>query len=258
MAVVAGVDGCRNGWVVARWSYDDDVDAGQTEARGTLQLTVVPNVSALLALVPAPATIAIDMPIGLPKVAGPGGRAACVAARKVLGARQSSVFTVPARAAVACTEYREACAVALEHSQPPRAVSKQCFYLFDKIRELDTVMTPALQERVFEVHPEVAFWAMNGGEAVSVAKKVKSRVNPDGMVARRALLAQNAFPIAQADGVETLQEGKGPSAIRAYRDDIIDACACAWSARRLAQGRALSFPDDPPLDERGLRMEIRA
>ena len=41
-------------------------------------------------------------------------------------------------------------------------------------------------------------------------------------------------------------------------DDLIDACACAWSARRIAEGRAVSFPADPPRDARGLRMAITA
>ena len=34
-------------------------------------------------------------------------------------------------------------------SEPPRKVSKQCFNLFPKMREVDEQMTPALQERVF-------------------------------------------------------------------------------------------------------------
>jgi predicted RNase H-like nuclease len=41
-------------------------------------------------------------------------------------------------------------------------------------------------------------------------------------------------------------------------DDLLDACACAWSARRIAEGRAVRFPADPPQDARGLRMAIHA
>ena len=45
----------------------------------------------------------------------------------------------------------------------------------------------------------------------------------------------------------------------AGEDDFLDACACAWTARRVLTGEAVRFPDgDPPTDPRGLRMEIRA
>jgi len=41
-------------------------------------------------------------------------------------------------------------------------------------------------------------------------------------------------------------------------DDLIDACACAWSARRIRDGSNLRLSANPPLDGRGLRMEINA
>ncbi|MEL6871540.1 MAG: DUF429 domain-containing protein, partial [Pseudomonadota bacterium] len=96
----------------------------------------------VLALPEQPAAIAIDIPIGLPDQTGIGGRDADIAARRVLGARQSSVFAVPSRAAVACADYGDACARAFETSDPPRKVSKQAFNIFPKIREVDALMTP--------------------------------------------------------------------------------------------------------------------
>ena len=39
-------------------------------------------------------------------------------------------------------------------------------------------------------------------------------------------------------------------------DDIIDALALCWSAARLALGRHGTLPTDPPLDARGLAMEM--
>ena len=45
----------------------------------------------------------------------------------------------------------------------------------------------------------------------------------------------------------------------AGEDDFLDACACAWTARRVLHGKAVRFPEtDPPIDPRGLRMEIWA
>ena len=80
------------------------------------------------------------MPIGLPPRAGPGGRGPENAVRPLLGQRQSSVFSVPSRGAIAATDYRQACRVALATSDPPRKVSKQLFMIAPKIREVDAVL----------------------------------------------------------------------------------------------------------------------
>ena len=42
--------------------------------------------------------------------------------------------------------------------------------------------------RVFEVHPELAFWRLNGGRALTEPKKVKSRPYEPGLALRRRLL----------------------------------------------------------------------
>ena len=77
------------------------------------------------------------MPIGLPERTGYGGREAENCVRPLLGARQSSVFSVPSRAAVYAQDYAQACAVALSTSDPPRKISKQLFNIAPKIREVD-------------------------------------------------------------------------------------------------------------------------
>lgn len=237
--LIAGIDGCRAGWMVVTW--DDDTERAQAR--------ILPDFAQVLTL--DVAVIAIDMPIGLPERAAPGGRLACVEARARLGARQSSVFSVPCRAAVMCEDYRRACDINLENSDPPRMVAKQCFNLFAKMREIDRLLTPQMQDRVFEVHPELAFWAMNDQQPLSLPKKVKSRPDGDGMALRRRLLARSGFPI------ETLQRGVWKSS-QAGEDDVLDACAVAWSACRLRDGRHIRLPPDPPRDGRGLRMEINA
>ena len=221
--------------------------AGDAPAR----LRVSAKFDAILAWPEAPIRIAVDMPIGLASRAGPGGRLCDVEARKRLGARKPSVFTVPARAAVMESDYRAACARALAHSDPPRSISKQCFNLFPKIRELDRLMNPGLQARVFECHPELAFWALNGGQPLDAPKKVKSRPYPPGLALRRRLLAAGGMP-AELLG-DDLSLPRGVAA-----DDLLDAVACTWSALRLHRGEAIRLPDIPPVDGRGLRMEIVA
>lgn len=239
---VAGVDGCPAGWVVVLRDC-----AGREAPRITLRWTF----AEVLSLPERPEAIAVDIPIGLPDRSGIGGRAPDVAARAVLGGRQSAVFAVPARAAVMTPDYVQACEVALAHSEPPRKVSKQTFNLFPKIREVDALMTPELQSRVFECHPEAAFWAMAGERALALPKNVKSRPNPPGLELRRGLLEAAEFPRSFLEAVHF------PRAV-AGADDVLDACACAVTASRIVAGVARRFPEAPPVDARGLRQEIWA
>jgi len=233
MTGVIGVDGCRGGWIAVRWAETVTHHLCRSFA----------EVMAMEAHV-----IAVDMPIGFPQGSG---RLAEREARSLLGERQSSVFAVPSRAAVMCADYAQACSANLASSDPPKKVSKQIFHIFPKMREVDRLMTPELQARVFEVHPELAFWAMNGSKPLPLPKKLKGRPHEPGLALRRALLVAAEFPLA------ALPEARYRAA-DAGADDLLDACACAWSARRIADGHATRFPSSPPLDARGLRMEINA
>jgi predicted RNase H-like nuclease len=171
--------------------------------------------------------------------------------RPLLGARQSSVFSVPSRAAIAAHDYREACRIAFATSEPPRKVSKQLFMLTPKIREVDAALradaTPS--QRVFEVHPEVAFWRLNGEEALSEPKKIKGRPYGPGLALRRRLLIGAGLPAAAVEA--SPPKGASP-------DDLIDALACAAIAQRIHAGLARPFPDPPERDAFGLRMAIWA
>lgn len=236
--LVAGVDGCRGGWIVALWAED-------------ARILRCDSFKDVLAVAADAALIAVDMPIGLPERVGPGGRGPDAAARRVLGDRQSSVFSVPARAAVMAEDYRTACEIARRSSDPPRAVAKPCFNLFPKIRELDALMTPELQNRVVESHPEAAFWAMNGETPLDLAKRVKAQPHAPGLALRRDLLRKAGFPVEALDAAKFHRALAGP-------DDLIDAAAGAVVARRILEGRARRFPDAPAVDAKGLRMEIWA
>jgi predicted RNase H-like nuclease len=238
---LAGVDGCPAGWIVAFARAD----------LGEVRVRLLPRFIDVLAAAEAPAVVAIDIPIGLPERAGYGGRAAENAVRPLLGARQSSVFSVPSRAAIAAQDYREACRIALATSEPPRKVSKQLFMLAPKIREVDAILRAdaTLSQRVFEVHPEVAFWRLNGEQALSEPKKVKSRPYEPGLALRRQLLIKADLPAAVVEAAPP--KGAGP-------DDLIDALACAAIAQRIHAGDALPFPAPPERDAFGLTMAIWA
>ena len=235
---VVGIDGCPTGWIAVSITADGPLDP------------VVRTVTRFAELIDDPenAILAVDMPIGLPDFIGPEGRGPERLVRQRLGERQSSVFSVPSRSAVMTEDYREACMVAAGTSNPPRMVSKQCFHIFPKIREIDAAMTPALEARVFEVHPELAFWRLNGGAAMSLPKKVKSRPSPAGLEQRRALLVRHGYLL---ESLARPPRGAGA-------DDLLDASVNALIARRILRGEAESFPPEPARDARGLRIAIWA
>ncbi len=179
----AGVDGCRAGWVVAF------VDLNHEDIR----VRVMEHFTDIFAAPEEPCLVAVDIPIGLPAHIGPQGRGPERAVRPLLGERQSSVFAVPSRGAVYTQDYREACRVALATSDPPKKVSKQLFMIAPKIREVDETLrnTPSLTGHVFEVHPEVAFWRLNGGRALPEPKKVKGRPFGAAEIAHRRRIFQS-------------------------------------------------------------------
>ena len=238
---LAGVDGCTGGWIVAF----------VRPAGGEARIRIVPRFGDVLDAPEAPSVVAVDMPIGLPEKTGLGGRAAENAVRPLLGARQSSVFSVPSRAAIYAADYGAACRIALETSDPPRKVSKQLFNIAPKICEIDGSLRTAVAApaRTFEVHPEVAFWRLNGERALTEPKKIKGRPYEPGLALRRRLLTAAGFP---ADAVNAAPP-RGAGA-----DDLLDALACAAVARRIHAGLARPFPDPPPRDSFGLIMAIWA
>lgn len=254
---VAGVDGCedrrdgKGGWVAVIVEPDGSAHAARIKA-----------LAALFDHAFAPDIVAVDMPIGLPERVEAKGRAPERLVRPLLGRRQSSVFSMPSRAAVYASEntdvpdaerYRHACEQALATSTPPRAVAKQGFALFPRIIEIDGWLraNPARQAQVFECHPEVSFWAMNGRVPLEHPKKVKGAANISGLALRRHLLEAAGF------SPELLSPFKARE-LRVGEDDLLDACAAAWTAGRLARHDAVSFPSPPEHDARGLPIAIWA
>lgn len=237
MVRVAGVDGCKAGWVAA-------VSTGSQPP----VLHVLQRFTQLFEGPRAADIVAVDMPIGLPDRVAGSGRGPEQLVRPLLGARQSSVFSIPARPAVHAEDYARACDLALATSDPPRKVSKQGFHLFPKIREIDALLrAPAGPAgRVFEVHPELAFRTMRG-TPLTHPKKIRGVINPAGMAERRALLIAAGLP---ADIVEA-RPPRGAGA-----DDALDALAALVVARHIAAGRGRPFPDPPGRDSHGLPIAI--
>lgn len=252
MSCCVGVDGCPGGWI-AVWRPDD----------GEAAVRVFPAFADLIAAFPDDATIAVDMPIGLPEFSRRGGRGPEALVRPLLGQRQSSVFSIPSRTAVYAetapfttvaewyAAHRRASEVARRTSDPPRGVSIQAFGIFPKIREIDALLSerPDLRERIFESHPEVAFMRLNGGIPMRLPKKIKGTVNPEGMEERKALLCSLGYERAFLDGRPP--HGAKP-------DDFLDAACMMVVAGRIRRGEAVSFPHPPERDALGIPVAIRA
>ena len=218
MPPVAGVDGCRAGWIVVH-------DGG---------VMVQPDFAAVLAALPDNAVVAVDIPIGLTDRYEVGGRECDRSARARLGhVRGTSVFPAPPRPALAARSLDAARSLGWP-------ATTQALNIAAKIDQVDRVMTPALQERVFEVHPELSFAELNGG--LPVVSKKRRRTGRDE---RCVLLGRTGVPRPER-----------PRAGEA-EDDLLDACAAVWSASRIERGDDQVLPRSPPCDARGLRMEIR-
>lgn len=241
MVWLAGVDGCRDGWIAA-FLRPDGTD---------VRLRLVPHFADIFADPESPAIVAVDIPIGLPERAGVGGRAAENQIRPLLGTQKSSVFSVCSRAAMYAGNYDESRRIARATSDPSRSMTKQLFCIVPKIREVDDVLrrNPSLVDLVFEIHPEVAFWQLNGQHPLNEPKKKKRRPNAPGLALRKRLLVDSGIPPSSVE--QKPPRGAGP-------DDWLDALACAAIARRIFSCIARPFPDPPPLDQHGLRMAIWA
>ncbi|MFD1982308.1 DUF429 domain-containing protein [Mesorhizobium newzealandense] len=257
--MLVGVDGCKAGWIAVRR------DPGSTPRSSCMapSVNVFASFVALLASLPADAVIAVDMPIGLPEFSQKGGRGPEALVRPLLGQRQSSVFSIPSRAALYAdtndfttieawyAAHRRASEVAKTTSDPPRGVSIQAFGIFSKIREIDTLLIahPELRSRVFESHPEVAFCRLNGDQAMQLPKKIKGSINPAGMTERKALLNRHGYEMGFLDQAPP----RGAAA-----DDFLDAAAMMLIAGRIAGGEARPFPDPPGRDSFGIPVAIWA
>jgi predicted RNase H-like nuclease len=195
---VLGVDGWRGAWVGA-----------VLEGR-SVTLLALPDAAAVLA-VPGVEVVGIDMPVGL----SDDGRRRCDAdARRLLGA---------------CRISREASG---------RALSVQAWNLVPSIRSLDDALGRPPDDRVVEVHPELAFRALD------------PRVADPKATARG--LAQR---IRALEPVMNVLDALSAAPARVPAVDALDACAAAWSARRLADGLG-EYVGDGATDRRGRPMRI--
>jgi predicted RNase H-like nuclease len=228
----AGVDGCRAGWFFVA-----------LDGRGAFHHGLAACFVAAVDALRRAGLVLVDIPIGLPG-AGRPARACDVAARRAIAPRGSTIFPAPARAALDAEDYADACA--LNHGATGRGISRQCWNIVPKIREVDRYLRRATgHPPIREMHPEVAFWALNGSRPLLTSKKSRA-----GLEERLAVLARHCPETRDCfSDCEAAYRRKDVA-----RDDIVDALAGAVTAG-LRPGLA-TFPERPALDGTGLPMEI--
>ena len=231
--LAAGIDGCRDGWIIAGW--DGSV----------WRLERIKALADAAQLMGHQSTVCIDIPIGL---ATNGKRQCDVAARQLLGRRRSSVFPAPPRLALSDRSYNELNTASKQRFD--RGLSKQTFYLLPKIRETEALLRGALcrGQEWLETHPELCFTALNHGMPMQHNKKT------DAGFRERIDVLERSFQYPILPLVMQMQECTLRSQL--LRDDLVDALVCGVVARLPADQRMSVPVDEVEIDEVGLRMAI--
>ena len=259
---VTGVDGCAAGWVAvtlgavsrpakaaastavastasASLAAEGIAAEGITPGDGTAEGVTVKDITVAATLdgLPLAGVTGIDMPLGL---LAAGWRDADRLARQVLGRRGVTVFAIPPRPVWECATFAEANQVCRDLTG--QGFSVQAWGLRRKIAEADAFRRRARPGpggvQLYEVHPELAFAALAG------APLPGSKHTRAGLAARRALLAAAGLTLP-------------PRVAGAAEDDLLDAAAVAWSARRIAAGQAAVLTSPAQRADDGGEIAIR-
>jgi predicted RNase H-like nuclease len=176
--------------------------------------------------------VGIDMPLGL---LTDGWRDADALARRALGRRGVTVFAIPPRPVWQQPSYADANRLCRELTG--KGLSAQTWGLRGKLLEADAYRrtSPA---RLYEVHPELAFATLAG------APLQESKHTKPGLTRRRELLRQAGLTLP-------------PQVIGAPENDLLDAAAVAWSARRIASGNATTLTNPTQRTDDATEIAIR-
>ncbi len=207
---VAGADIWKGRWVVVLLA-DGRFD----------RAFVASTIETAIAEIPEIVVLGVDIPIGLP--ASGQRRPADEEARRYVGPRWQSVFMTPSIDLLKAPTHAKANELA--KSEGWDGVSAQAYALGPHILEVQQVA--GRDTRVYEVHPEVSFVRANDNVALQWSK-----TSWNGVALRRRILENHGISLPD-DLAEVGSAGVA---------DILDAAIAAWSAARVARGRAESLP----------------
>ncbi len=216
---IAGVDGCKAGWIAIK----------HTIGTGFFEPVLFLSFDLLCIGLKDYDVIAVDMPVVL---STSPSRFCDIQARKLLAKRASTIFSAPPKQILAAKTYQEA--NTLSKTLFDKGISKQAWFLFPKIQQVQKCLkeNPRIANQLFECHPELSFKALNQEQVMLNSKKTKL-----GKMLRSQLI-EEAFEVdLERNFLNTFLKRDVAD------DDIIDAFACLWTARRLSKGGADSIGD---------------
>lgn len=227
-----GVDACRKGWFAV--AFDQELN---------WEIGIFSNIDNLWKHYHTVTLLLIDIPIGLPHLRN---RQCDSVARKILKNRASSIFPAPSRVAIRAQNYIQACEINEEILE--KKLSRQTWNISPKIKAVDALMRENSQARrhIRESHPEICFWALNGGHPMRHRKKESQGVQERLDVLQ--LICPESKHIFKAALAKYKRKDLAP-------DDILDAIALALTASSPLE-TIQSIPENPERDEHGLPMEI--
>jgi predicted RNase H-like nuclease len=222
---VTGVDACAGGWVAVTLALPAS-DASAHPVTAGIQMAPALDDLSLTGVV------GIDMPLGL---LADGWRDADALARRALGRRGVTVFAIAPRPVWQQPTYADANRLCRELTG--KGLSAQTWGLRGKLLEADAYRrkSPA---RLYEVHPELAFAALAG------APLQDSKHTRAGLTLRRELLHRAGLTLP-------------PRVAGAPENDLLDAAAVAWSARRIASGDAIALTNPSQRADDSTEIAIR-
>jgi predicted RNase H-like nuclease len=228
--LVAGVEPCRTGWLVA-------IGRLQANRLYPQALEVFGALIDVLDYRPAFAVVAVHVPIGLLAAPSAGGRQCDHEARRILGfARGAAIVPAPARAALSASTYEEA-----RRANGGR-LSVVMWNRLPRIREAQHDVQ-SYARSVVEVNPELAFHRLNDEVPLKFPKRWRDGLDERGDLLRRKI-----------DGVDRILDRRPPRGATVHH--VVDAVADLWTARRVAGKSASRLPEIPEWDDEGRRMEI--
>ena len=241
-----GIDGCKNGWVVARLE------------KKQLSIEFYESISKFIQANPNADEYLIDMAIGFPsceEYERPDKKA-----RKILGKRGVTVFSVPCRQVVELGDSKDSVTQNRDYLKKLNSetlgvsLSQQTLAIIPKMAELDRFLqeNPEYKDRICESHPEVCFARLNGNEAIEIKK---SRTKG---ISKRIKVLEKYLKAGALDDIKALTKK-----CNCKPDDVLDAVCLAVTARFKAEGKyeCIQGSVEPGeegylVDDKGLRMQM--
>ncbi|MBP3818631.1 MAG: DUF429 domain-containing protein [Butyrivibrio sp.] len=228
--IYIGVDGCKNGWIVAVINF------------GRLKIEKYGSMTQIIESYPTFNQFLIDMAIGLQESAN--DLRPDTAARKMIKPRSSTIFPVPSRQAV--YKDNEMDQKNANMSVLKKSLAKQSMAIIPKIRELDIFLDkhPGYKNVICESHPELCFARLNNQVVMSKKKDI------EGINERIHILSK----YIDVEGLKGIRDYA--KTLYCKPDDILDAICLAVTASMKDKGQCETVPDKPCMDARGLFMQM--